>query len=268
MLNLVLVTQDDPFYIPIFFKKLFESDISSKFNLIGIIIQPPLGKRSFKKLVPQMLNFYGFFSFIILGVKFVIYKLLNFAAVNIFNGKFPGVFSVEHILRKKNQNIIQIKNINSQDSLNFLREMNIDVIFSIAASQIFKKGILELPKLGCYNIHTSKLPKNRGMMPNFWSLYNYDVDPVSAVTIHKMNEALDDGDILLQEEFNLDSKEPLESLIKRTKNLSAEVFLKAINIIDKGESKLSKNDSSKASYNTFPQKEDVKRFKEKRLKLR
>lgn len=268
MLNILIVTQDDPFYIPVFFKKLFETDISSKFNLQGIVIQPPLGKKKFKKLILQMLNFYGFFSFLILGIKFVVFKILNFIAIKIFDGKFPGIFSVEHILRKKNKKIINIKNINSEKSLKFLKDMNIDVIFSIAASQIFKEGILKLPKLGCYNIHTSKLPKNRGMMPNFWSLYNYDSDPISAVTIHKMNEALDDGNILLQEEFNLDKNESLDSLIKRTKNLSVDVFFKAVEIINQGEPKLLKNDSSKASYNTFPTKEDVSRFKGKGLKLR
>jgi methionyl-tRNA formyltransferase len=268
MVKILLVTQNDPFYVPIFFKELFRNDISDKIELTGIIIQSPLGKKSIKKLISQMLGFYGLFNFLITGLKYVIYKLLNFTAVKIFNGKFPGVFSVEHILRKKNQNIIEIKNINSRESLEYLKFLNIDVIFSIAASQIFKKGILELPKLGCYNIHTSKLPKNRGMMPNFWSLYNYDIDPVSAVTIHKMNEALDDGDILLQEEFQLNQSESLDSLIRRTKKLSAEVFMKAIEIISIGEPELLKNDPSNATYHTFPTKGDVSRFKEKGFKLR
>ena len=178
MLNILLVTQDDPFYVPVFFKKLFESDISAKFNLLGIIIQPPLGKKSLRKLLIQMLNFYGIYNFIEIGMKFVFFKVLNFIAVNMFKGKFPGIFSVEHIVRKKNIRIINIKNINSKDSLTFLKSLNIDVIFSIAASQIFKKDILGLPNLGCFNIHTSKLPKNRGMMPNFWSLFNSDKDSV------------------------------------------------------------------------------------------
>ncbi len=268
MLKILLVTQDDPFYIPIFFKEVFEKDLSSKFNLLGIVIQPPLGKKSIKKLIRQMLNFYGLFNFLILGIKFVFFKFFNFIAVKLFKGKFPRSFSVEHIIRKKNIRIFNIKNINSKESLEYLKSLNIDIIFSIAASQIFKKGILELPRLGCFNIHTAKLPKNRGMMPNFWSLYNYDIDPVSAVTIHKMNENLDDGEILLQEEFHLNRSESLDSLIKRTKKLSAEVFLKAIELISKGEPKLLKNDSSNATYNTFPNKKDVLRFKGKGLKLR
>ena len=268
MLNVLIVTQNDPFYVPIFFGELLKKDLSKKVNLEGIIIQSPLGKKSIKKLILQMLDFYGYKNFLVIGTKFILFKILNFVAVNVFNGKFPGTFSVEHILSKKKLKIIQIRNINSKESLDYLRKLNLDIIFSVAASQIFKKDILELPKIGCFNIHTSKLPKNRGMMPNFWSLYKYYEDPTSAVTIHKMNENLDDGDILIQTEFTLDPEESLDSLIKRTKKMSAETFLEAINILNSRYVKLIKNDSAKASYNTFPKKEDVLRFREKGYKIR
>jgi methionyl-tRNA formyltransferase len=267
MLNIILITQDDPFYIPIFFKELLKNDISGKFALKGIVIQPPLGKKSLKKLFYQMLNFYGYKNFLIIGTKFVIFKCLNFIAVKIFKGKFPGVFSVEHLILKNDIKIIQIKNINSEISIELLKSLNIDVIFSIAASQIFKKSVLELPRLGCFNIHTSKLPKNRGMMPNFWALYNYDIDPISAITVHKMNEKLDDGEILLQHKFALNPEESLDTLIKRTKKMSAELFLKAVEMLVNGELTFLQNDSEQASYNTFPNKEDVKRFEAKGLKL-
>lgn len=268
MLNVLIATQDDPFYVPIFFRELLKTDISKKFILKGIIIQPPLGKRSFKKLFIQMFNFYGWNSFLVVGIKFTLFKCLNYVAVKVFDGKFPGMFSVEHILRKNSQNIIDIRNINSPSSLEFLKNFNIDVIFSIAASQIFKQDILELPSKGCYNIHTSKLPKNRGMMPNFWSLYNYDSEPVSAITIHKMNEKLDDGEILVQHDFNLNPNNSLDSLIRKTKKMSAEIFIKAIELLDKREQNFIYNDAVQATYHTFPNKEDVRKFKAKGLRIR
>ncbi len=268
MINILLVTQDDPFYIPVFFKELFKHNLTKKFNLLGVIIQPPLGKKSMKKLMNQMLNFYGLRNFIIVGLKFVLFKILNILSIKIFKGKFPGVFSTEHILLKNDVTIFKIKNINSKDSLNFLRSLNLDVIFSVAASQIFKSDLLELPKLGCFNIHTSKLPKNRGMLPNFWSLYNYDLDNTSAITIHKMNEKLDDGEILLQQEFNLNPSESLETLIKKTKKMSSTLFLKAMDILSSGKPHYLKNDNQLLTYNTFPNKNDVKKFTAKGLKLR
>ena len=60
MLKVLLVTQDDPFYIPIFFKELFSKQIAGNFHLVGVVIQAPFGKKSIKKLFKQMLGFYGF----------------------------------------------------------------------------------------------------------------------------------------------------------------------------------------------------------------
>jgi len=268
MLKILLVTQDDPFYVSIFFKELFKQNLANQFELVGVIIQPPLGKKSKQKLIKQMVDFYGYWNFLVLGIKYVIYKVLNLIALKLFKGNFPGAFSVEHILLKNNIKIIDVKNINSKDSLNYLNSLKLDLIFSIAASQIFKKDVLNIPRVGCFNIHTSKLPKNRGMMPNFWSLFNYENDSISAVTIHKMNETLDDGEILLQKHFNLDPKESLDSLIRRTKKLSVVAFLEAIKILNNGNINFIVNDSKFATYNTFPTYEDVKRFKAKGYRLR
>ncbi len=104
-------------------------------------------------------------------------------------------------------------------------------------------------------------------MPNFWSLYQYDQDPVSAITIHKMNEKLDDGRILVQEEFNLNPEESLDRLIRRTKKISVDVFLKAVNLLDNGAFEYLENDSAKSTYNTFPTREDVLKFESKGLKI-
>ncbi|MBK7630773.1 MAG: formyl transferase [Ignavibacteriales bacterium] len=268
MLKILLVTQDDPFYVSIFFKELFKHSLTEKFELVGVIIQPPLGKKSMKKLIKQMFNFYGFWNFLSLGIKYVVYKIFNLVSVKLFSGNFPGFFSVKHILLKKKIKIFELKNINSKESLDFLRSFNLDIIFSIAASQIFKDDVLNLPELGCFNIHTSRLPKNRGMMPNFWSLLNFENDPISAVTIHKMNKELDDGEILFQQHFDLDPKESLDSLIRRTKKLSVNVFLEAIKILKNGEVNFLVNDSRYATYNTFPTKDDVKRFRTKGYRLR
>lgn len=268
MLKILLVTQDDPFYVSIFFKELFKRNFSNQFELAGVVIQPPLGKKSKQKLIKQMIDFYGYWNFFILGIKYVFYKVFNVISVKSFKGNFPGAFSVEHILLKNNVKIIEAKNINSKYSLQYLSALNLDIIFSIAASQIFKKDVLNIPKIGCFNIHTSKLPKNRGMMPNFWSLYNFESDNSSAVTIHKMNETLDDGEILLQKIFDLDPKETLDSLIRRTKKLSVIAFLEAIEMLRKGNINYIVNDSKYATYNTFPTEDDVTRFKAKGYRLR
>ena len=171
-----------------------------------------------------------FLNFIILGLRYSYQKLMNFFAVKIFKGNYLGTYSLEHFFLKNKWNLISIKDINSDGSLDYLKKLNLDLIVSIAASQIFQKDVLELPKYGCINIHNARLPKNRGMMPCFWALLNYDKEPYSAMTIHRMNEKLDDGEIILQEEFKLDPNESLYDLLVRTKKMNAHLLMKVLDM--------------------------------------
>ena len=239
----------------------------SNINVQGVSIQATLGKKSILVLFKQMFEFYGFLNFIILGLRYSYQKVLNLFAVKIFKGNLWGAYSLEHYFLKHKWNIISIKDINSGESLEYLKRLNLDLIVSVAASQIFKKDVLELPKYGCINIHNARLPKNRGMMPCFWALLNYDKEPYSAMTIHRMNEKLDDGEIILQEEFKLDPNESLYDLLVRTKKMNAHLLMKVLDIYRKGELEYQPNDASLSTYHSFPTKNDVKKFKAKGLKL-
>lgn len=266
-LNILFITQDDPFYIPYFFKEFDSILDDDKINIAGIIIQVPFGKKSVFKLMKQMFDFYGIYNFIKIGIKYIFFKTLNIFAVKIFKGNFPGCFSLKHFLLKRKYNILNVSNVNSEDSMALLKKMNLDLIVSVAASQKFKEKMFEIPKYGCVNVHNSRLPKNRGMLPNFWSLYNCDINPLSGITVHKINKAIDDGPILIQEDLILNPKESLHNLMIRTKILSSHLVLKAIKLFKDGEPSVLPNDSAQATYNTFPSKEDVKNFKKKGLRL-
>ena len=109
MLKTILVTQDDPFYVLIFFKELLKNDLIQKFDLKGVVIQPPLGKKSKKKLIKQMLDFYGYWNFMVIGFKYIFFKILNVLSVEIFKGNFPGTFSVEHLMLKNNIKIFELR---------------------------------------------------------------------------------------------------------------------------------------------------------------
>ena len=79
-----------------------------------------------------------------------------------------------------------------------------DLIIVVAYGQILKKDILELPKYGCFNVHGSLLPKLRGAAPMQSAILQGD--EVTGVTIMKMGEGLDDGDMAAWEETSIDHK--------------------------------------------------------------
>jgi methionyl-tRNA formyltransferase len=266
MIKVLIVTQNDPFYIPYFFQE-FVKILPKDVQVAGIVIQRPLGKKSLISLFKRMWNFYGPRNFIRVGFKFVYIKLFGKIIPRSYFKKMLGVYSLENILHAKKWEKVDIQDINSIVSKNILSAMNLDLIVSIAASQKFRREILNLPRYGCINVHVAKLPKNRGMMPNFWSLYNYDKERMSAVTVHKMNDELDDGPIILQEEFVLNEKESLHTLMKKSKVLSAHLVARALLLYRNGEPKYIHNDASLATYNSFPTKADVRSFNSKGLKL-
>jgi methionyl-tRNA formyltransferase len=78
-----------------------------------------------------------------------------------------------------------------------LREARLDLLISIEYPQILKKSVLEIPRLGCVNLHPSALPKYKGRHPVTWALINGE--PEIGITLHFMNEQIDEGEIILQD---------------------------------------------------------------------
>jgi methionyl-tRNA formyltransferase len=244
-----------------------QGDAARNIRIKGVVIQAPLGKKSLRALVSQMLGFYGWFDFLRMGVRFAVSKVMNKIAVKLFHGRFPGAFSVEHVLLKAGWPILHTRSVNTPEFREQIAPLQLDLIQSVAASQKFGAELLKAPRYGCINIHNAKLPLNRGMLPNFWSLYNTDREPVSGMTVHLMNEKLDDGPIVLQEEMRPNPAESLHALILRTKRLNAHLVLRALNLFVSGPPPMLPNDATKATYNTFPTREDVRNFKAKGLRL-
>jgi len=85
-----------------------------------------------------------------------------------------------------------------------IKELNPDIILVVAYGQILPKEILDIPKYGCINLHVSLLPKLRGAAPINWCIINGDKK--TGITTMLMDEGLDTGDILIQEEFELDNE--------------------------------------------------------------
>ena len=106
-------------------------------------------------------------------------------------------------------------------------------LFVVAAfGQILPKEVLDLPRLCCINIHASLLPKYRGASPIQWAVLSGDQE--SGVTIQKMAEGLDTGDVICQERIPLDRKETAGSLFEKLSVLGADLVVKAMKSLEEG----------------------------------
>ena len=98
-----------------------------------------------------------------------------------------------------------------------------DMIVTCAYGQIIPKELLDYPKYGCINVHGSILPKLRGGAPIHWAIINGFQE--TGITVMKMSEKMDAGDIIAQRSLKIGNDEILDSLYQRMSILGKELLL-------------------------------------------
>ena len=140
---------------------------------------------------------------------------------------------VKEFALEKNLKIYQPEKIrNNEEFLNEVKKLNPDIICVVAYGKILPKELLDIPKFGCINVHGSLLPKYRGAAPIQWSVINGD--KTTGITTMYMNEGMDTGDIILQEETEIGEDETTGELWERLSKIGANLLVKTIELIEKG----------------------------------
>ncbi len=107
-----------------------------------------------------------------------------------------------------------------------LRALQPDLIVTVAYGQMLPPAILDLPRHGCLNVHTSLLPKYRGAAPIQWAIANGDTE--TGVTLMKMDAGLDTGPIVSQLATPIRSEDDSATLHDRLAQLGAELLAQTI----------------------------------------
>jgi methionyl-tRNA formyltransferase len=142
--------------------------------------------------------------------------------------------------------VLQPDKIKTPEAVEELRHYEADIFVVAAFGQILSKEILEMPRLGCVNIHASLLPKYRGAAPINWCII--DGEEKTGVTIMQMNEGLDTGDILTVKEVLIDKKETAETLFDKLSAAGAELIVETLPKLERGEVTPIKQDDAKSTY--------------------
>lgn len=107
--------------------------------------------------------------------------------------------------------VFQPAKMRDREALGILKELEPELIAVAAYGKLLPPEVLELPKLGCVNVHSSLLPKYRGAAPINWAILNGE--DKTGVTIMYMAEGLDTGDILAQRSTPIDINENAAELL-------------------------------------------------------
>lgn len=128
-----------------------------------------------------------------------------------------------------------------------------DIIVVAAFGQILPKAVLDRPRYGCINVHASLLPKYRGAAPIQWAVINGEEK--SGVTIIRMNEGIDTGDMIAKTEVLLEEGETGGSLHDKLAKAGAELCVKAMQAIEAGTAVYEKQDDSRSSHTRMLKKQ-------------
>jgi methionyl-tRNA formyltransferase len=241
--RLAFLTADDPIYLPSFFELvLAEYHASTDY----VFLVPPLYKG--QTTTQAAWRYYRTF-----GAGAVAGLVKRIAAVK------AARQSIAHTCERLGVAHEVITDVNSPEFVARLEQRGLDVIVSVSCPQIFKKPLLEVPAIGCLNIHGAMLPQYRGVMPSFWMLANGERQ--AGVTIYFMNEEIDAGEVCARREFEIRSSETLDQFLRRSKRVAAELLIDVLPSVERGTAARDPLDTTSGSYHSWPDKEAVDRFR-------
>ena len=171
-------------------------------------------------------------------------------------GKKIEYLPVKQYAIDKNIPIYQPNSLKDEETKNIIKELNPDLIVVVAYGKIIPKDIIDMPKFGIINVHSSLLPRFRGAAPINAALMAGDEK--SGVTIMYVAEGLDTGNIILAKETPITEEDNFETLHDRLKFLGAEALDEAVNLIEKGENESIPQDETLATFVKPFKKEDLK----------
>jgi methionyl-tRNA formyltransferase len=223
-LNVFIISQEEPFYIPKVIKYLLEHQ-DANFKVVGASrLKPHRKNKTMKDWLLERTQIYTYWELFITTIFFVYckvwYKLLSKFGIE-------NPFSVSEVYKKFNIKEVVTDNINSEAYLDKLDELNLDIILSISPPQLFQERLIKLPKVACLNAHGTLLPRHRGVFGSWWML-NLDDEEIGT-TIHTMEERLDAGEIVWQKSIPMPKNATQYRIAYHTKKVMSEGLVEVIN---------------------------------------
>src|SRR5579884_1196009 len=162
--------------------------------------------------------------------------------------------SILQLASQHNIAVWEVHRLLNPQTISILADYQADIICVACYPQRIPRAILNLPRLGCLNVHPSLLPANRGPVPLFWAFR--EGCQQTGVTIHFMDEGIDTGDILAQEPIDVTSGISYTQLELQCAALGGKLLARSVWDIYKGIAAPVPQDEARSSYHPFPSEED------------
>lgn len=161
---------------------------------------------------------------------------------------------VKKVAGEEKLDIYQPLNINSPDSVKFLKNLNADLFAVISYGQILSEEVIGIPKIFTLNLHASLLPKYRGAAPINWAIINGEKN--TGVTIMKVAKQMDAGPVLLQRTLEIKDNDTNLTLQNKLSEAGCGILLEALRLIELGKYKMTEQNPKEATFAPKLKKED------------
>jgi len=257
-MQVLIITEEDEFYLPLSIDYLLENCGEEIVEVV--CARNPLlpGKL---KTARKFYTAFGLAPVLSQGFRVIKAKILDaFPRLNFANRHY----SVKCVCEAHNVPYLYCENINAPAFIQHCQQLNVELVASVSPTQIFKNDLINLPKYGCINIHTAKLPKYRGLYPTYWAMACGE--KTLGISIHYIEKGIDTGKIILQEEVEIPQCTTLDNMLKITKLKGAELLVKAIEQIAQGTVQ-AYYPKGEGTYFSLPTHDSYKEFKKHGYKL-
>jgi len=153
---------------------------------------------------------------------------------------------VEEAARKLGVPVLTPKTLKTPEALEEFRAFDADAAVVVAYGMILPQAILDAPKLGCYNLHASLLPRWRGAAPINRAIMAGDAE--SGVMVMKMDVGLDTGDVAMAERIAITDDMTARDLHDRLSRLGADLMVRAMAALERGGLQLRKQSDDGVTY--------------------
>ena len=196
-------------------------------NIEGIVL--PIGKRwkefGVVNVLKKRIRRFGFFG-VANQALLILYRLLlerrkdKKSLAKIFTQK-----SCDRI-EKKDLNVLEVDDINSEQVTNFIRSKNPDVVV-VSGTPLLKESVIQSVTGRMINLHPGFAPQYRGRYGSFWPIYNKEPELVGA-TIHFIDKGIDTGAILIQQQVAFDNSDTLKTITYKQHETGVRLLVKCL----------------------------------------
>lgn len=259
-MKFAIFTQDERVYLPIPIGIVADARPE---DIACIVLCPPMSTHGGKwKGLRKHLAVFRLQGAFIMAWRIFAAKIFPLLGIRPSDRKY---WTIAEIGKAHNVPTYHVPLLKSSQLQDILEKHPADLLISVSCPQIIRPDVLNHFKHGGVNVHSGDLPKYRGLMPTFWTLYHEEKQ--TGVTVHYLGDKLDNGEILLQKKLEVTDDDTWDSLILKTKTEAGSLLLEVIDQCAEGRIDPQPNPDDESTYFSFPTAEDARTFRARGKKM-